>query len=247
MREDMAKVIVERPRRGSSMRGPGKGYRRKQQRLGPDEQPRREGMKRIYGYDTKELNEHLGPLRRFLESKVGHLWDRVFAEICARINRNSAVQDHVRDHVFDFVEVHVVLIDGVPCHAEGRWYGEPLRSWRRFGSFYVCPKTGILKRVKVPKPKPKAPEPKPVPVGGDRFCRKIDDAWYLLTVERFPAVPGFVSRFSPDPRQFDVAEGRRLDRDEAIRLYGKPVYAVAKRLLGKRELRQLPVPIDLLR
>jgi hypothetical protein len=34
MRHDMAKVIVERPRHGSSLRGESKGYQRSLQRLG---------------------------------------------------------------------------------------------------------------------------------------------------------------------------------------------------------------------
>ena len=56
-------------------------------------------MKRRHQGHTKWLNEHLGPLRRYLDSQVGRPWDKVFSEICAHIDRSSAVQDHVRDHV----------------------------------------------------------------------------------------------------------------------------------------------------
>ena len=84
------------------------------------------------------LNEHLGPLRRYLDSQVGRPWDKVFSEICAHIDRSSAVQDHVRDHVEDYVTVHVILIDGVLCHGEGGYsYGKPL-SQMHYKPWYVC-------------------------------------------------------------------------------------------------------------
>jgi hypothetical protein len=110
MRADMAKVIVERPRIGSSMRGESKGYQRSMQRLRREELPYREGMKRRHQGHPKYLNEHLGPLRRYLDSQVGRPWNKVFSEICAHINRSSAVQDHVRNHVADYVATHVVLV-----------------------------------------------------------------------------------------------------------------------------------------
>ena len=142
MRSDMDKVIVERPRHGSRMRRPSKGYRRAFKRCAWEDQPKRE---KIRLGKSKCLNEHLGPLRRYLRSQVGRPWSKVHAEICANISRDSAVQDHVRDHVDDIVATHVVLVDGVPCSGEGRDYGEPLRlsRWRQL---YVCPRTGILRR-----------------------------------------------------------------------------------------------------
>src|ERR1043166_5128733 len=116
----MAKVIVERPRHGSRMRGKGKGYQRAQQRIDRDEAPKREAMKRSLRWMTKSLNEHLSPLRRYLEKQVGRPWANVFGEICEQISRNSAVQDHVRDHVFDYVADKVVVIDG-ELHWTTRW------------------------------------------------------------------------------------------------------------------------------
>ena len=119
MRSDMAKVIVERPRIGSSMRGKSKGYRRSLQRLDHEKLPSKEGIKRRHLGHRKWLNEHLGPLRRYLDSQVGRPWNKVFSEICAHINRSSAVQDHVRDHVADYVATNVIEVDGVPCWGEG--------------------------------------------------------------------------------------------------------------------------------
>jgi hypothetical protein len=148
MRSDMAKVIVERPRRkGWAGRKP-KGDSRRLRGFGTDGPPHREGIKARWKGGTKSLNEHLGPLRRYLDSQVGRPWDKVFSEICAHINRNSAVQDHVRDHIADYVTIHVIIIEGVPCNGEGGWnFGKPLHqmTWKRW---YVCPRSGLLRRIK---------------------------------------------------------------------------------------------------
>jgi len=66
----MAKVIVERPRHGSRLPTKGKGYDRRGARIAWDDQPRREGMK-LRGGGGKSLNEHLGPLRRYLAGQPG--------------------------------------------------------------------------------------------------------------------------------------------------------------------------------
>jgi hypothetical protein len=145
MRADMAKVIVERPRGGGW--GADKGYQRRLRRYS-DDPPRREVIKARWNRGSKILNEHLGPLRRYLDRQVGRPWDKVFSEICAHISRNSAVQDHVRDHVAQYVAVHVILVDGVPYSGDGdRNYGRPLEHLR-FRRWYVCPLTGLLRRIK---------------------------------------------------------------------------------------------------
>ena len=97
MRSDMSKVIVARPRLGSRNKARAKGRRRELQREGLDGH-RLEGIKRLRG-GTKILNEHLGPLRRYLESQVGRPWDKVFSEICARAGRSAAVPVRVRELV----------------------------------------------------------------------------------------------------------------------------------------------------
>jgi hypothetical protein len=261
MRSDMAKVIVERPRFGSRMRGgPRKGHRRQEQRLGVDALPKREGMKQTYGHDTKSLNEHLGPLGRYIESQVGRPWDKVFAEICAHIDRNSAVQDHVRDHVFDFVTTDVILVDGVPHRKAGAGrhpggHGGPLEAGGRWGGFYVCPVSGILKHVKRRRPKyrPKTPEKAVfVNVGKDRQCRLIDGRWHLVELRKLPplqpsARPGWTRRRTRDEAR-DVVLNRRvhdITDVEAKQAHGALVYAVSTRPLSKDELKQLPVPVDL--
>jgi hypothetical protein len=248
----MAKVIVERPRFGSRTRGAAKGYRRALQRMGIEGTPRREGMKLRHCGGTKLLNEHLGPLRRYLHAQVGRPWDKVFSEICAHIDRASAVQDHVRDHVADYVATHVVLIDGIPCNVEGgRSYGQPLHvmSWARW---YVCPRTGILRRIKVSARSRRgvgsgAPRqedsPRFIPVSESLQCRLIDSAWHVVSLKPLPLERNGCS-------ERDVVLDKlvaTIDPATARKHYGADVYAVAKRRLGRRELSQFPIPMPLWR
>ena len=100
MREDMAQVIVERPRIKPF-------NNRKGRRQGLDDLPTHEGMRRAHALhgDRKQLNENLAPLRRYLEGQVGRPWDKVYGEIAARLRVDSTVQQHVRNHLRDFVAV----------------------------------------------------------------------------------------------------------------------------------------------
>jgi hypothetical protein len=244
MRSDMAKVIVEKPRRKGWAGKRPKGYRQRLRAFGSDGPPIREGVKARWQGGTKSLNEHLGPLRRYLDSQVGRPWDRIFSEICAHINRNSAVQDHVRDHIEDYVSTCVILIDGVPCNGEGNWhYGKPLHQlpWKRW---YVCPRTGRLRKI-LPRTKQKNRQdkivlPQIIRVSDTLQCWLISGAWFLVTLKP-------LLQFSTTCPERDVILNcavAELDEPKARRQYGDAVYAVAKRRLAKRELRQYPIPVD---
>lgn len=107
MRKDMAKVIVERPRRGHADRyRPARNARKHDL---SEEAPLAEGMRRphIMNYEGKQLNENLNPLRRLLASKVGHRWDDVYSEINEHVKVDNAVQAHVRQHLQDMISLTV--------------------------------------------------------------------------------------------------------------------------------------------
>ncbi|MDI1447512.1 hypothetical protein [Polyangium sp. 6x1] len=146
MRKDMFELIIERPRLGRSMPA-GKGRYASRMKADPEAAPLKEGMK--YRGRSRELNENLAPLRRFLARRVGRPWDAVWSEIRASLSPNSAVQKHVFDHVLQFVERNPILINGVPHAPSG--YGPqrdkffPLRSHGLWVTFYVCPRTGLLR------------------------------------------------------------------------------------------------------
>jgi hypothetical protein len=133
MRPDMAKVIVERPRRLWGPTRPGRA-------LGHDDLPSHEGMRapHVRHWRGKELNENLAPLRRYLDRQVGRPWNKVYAEISAHLRPTNATQQHVRDHLRDYVNI------------TPRRIHTPMR--QRPGTdiwpqpYYVDPRTGLLCR-----------------------------------------------------------------------------------------------------
>ena len=172
MRPDMAKVIVG-PAHGSRMPTKGRATAAAAaHRL--EDQPKREGIK-VRGGGQKSLNEHLSPLRRYLAAKVGQRWDKIFADVCRYLDRNSAVQDHVRDHLEDYVAIHVVELDG-QLFESGRRY--PI-----YSLFYVCPRTGILRKNRDPRPWRRFARPDKLRI---RFVDDLtglireDGVWYII-------------------------------------------------------------------
>ncbi len=184
MREDMSRVIVERPRIIDSMSR--KGRSRSLEDL-PTHQGMRRSQRERGGY--KMLNENLAPLRRFLERHVGRPWNKVYSEIAERLRVDSTVQQHVRDHLRDFVATR-------PRRGISVWY-------RRCGEFlwhqplYVDPRDGILKRTdrlpeararrrrEAERARQKAPLDR-VKLSLDHELRRIDGIWYEVTLLSLP-------------------------------------------------------------
>ena len=133
MRSDMAKVIVERPRRVERATAKGRA-------VAAEDLPAQEGMRarHVRNWGGKVLNENLAPLRRYLERQVGRPWNTVYAEICANLRPASAVQQHVRDHLQHFVAVKPRRIH-FPMKQRT---GEDI--WAQ--PFYVDRRTGLLCR-----------------------------------------------------------------------------------------------------
>ena len=148
MRDDMFKVIVERPRRGVGYYRtlPNEYRAAKHFKLDYDfnvddeycsaKMPMRH---RNLGWDGKELNENLNPLRRFVAKQVGRLWDDVYSEISAKLDASSTVKQHVRDHLKDFVNFKTYCTEDGQRWAAGRYGPTPIY----YRDFFVDEK-GIL-------------------------------------------------------------------------------------------------------
>ena len=139
MRDDMYKLIVERPRRGGGVQGDGRAWRNSRDR------GNHLGMRRGYA-DRKGLNENLAPLKRWLHKQVHRPWNLVYSELSKGIDRRNAVQDHIYQHLDQFVARDVRWIDGVPMvwrgwPAPGAWI--PVREDATV-ELFVHPVTGIL-------------------------------------------------------------------------------------------------------
>jgi hypothetical protein len=252
MRADMGKVLVERPRLGRwrSASRPGKGYRKRLKKCldAGDSPPAREGIKRRYNR-TKHFNEHLAPLRRFLDANVGRPWNKVYSEICKHVDRGNVVQKHILTHLFEYVVVHTVLIDGQPCRGEAyaRLYGQPLRTSHSYHQWYVCPKSGLLRRSKyVPRERTRREPPRRVALNKSQMCLFLNGQWELLTLAPIPEW-----HLPARARAYDVILKRHLSGygadTEAARVYGANVYATSRRPLSRRELLALPIPVEWLK
>ena len=143
MRKDMFKVIVERPRWGV------RGAPRVKLRYDPLPDRTKSGLKRFADQQnrrTKELNENLAPVRRYLRKQRGRPWSKVFSEICATIDARSTVKQHVLQHIEDLIVVRVSYAkDGTRLgHGFG---GTPWPLHESHQELYVDPKDGIVKEI----------------------------------------------------------------------------------------------------
>ncbi|MEL6529863.1 MAG: hypothetical protein AAGK01_09045 [Pseudomonadota bacterium] len=115
MRADMFKVVVERPRWGSSHARAAKLKRKTDKNIKFIGHKRHAWEATPY---TKSLNENLAPLERFLTKQRGRKWDDVFSEICEHLDTGSTVKMHIREHLEDFIMVKIHI------DANGRWLGQ---------------------------------------------------------------------------------------------------------------------------
>jgi hypothetical protein len=250
MRGDMPKVIVERPRSGGSVR------LKNRARVDDDEMlPSKIGMKRDARQrgGTKMLNENLAPLKRYLEAQVGRPWDKVWSEVCKNLKPSNTVQQHVRDHIPDFVAIETTLKDG-EIWVQHRWSRGPLKD--SHVKLFVDPKSGLLRRNKHWRSWQAAARARRAREAAELAKRMrvvsptkqlhllADGAWWEVRLAPVPT--GFeesrngVRRHSFEKPVFDSVLGAGLSALSRADLYGRSgVYAVGKRQLSKKEMRDL--------
>jgi hypothetical protein len=222
----MSKVIVERPRIGSRLPSKKKGYRRALQRQPVDDQPGHEPMLGRWHGRQRYLNEHLGPMRRFLRSQVGRPWNKVHQDLCEHVSFDNAVQKHVLAHVFDFVTQFVDVQDG-QIRGRGRWHRSlPLQS----GAMYVCPSTGLLKVVHA---QPPVKQRIRIQVSADTQYHLRENTWWEVQVRKLPDDPGELWDIWLER---DVA---KLEKAELVRVFGGELIAISKRPLRPGEVKNL--------
>lgn len=246
MREDMDKVIVERPRRGGGVQGDGRKWRNSKERGS------RLGMRQGYDY-PKGLNENLAPLKRWLHKQVHRPWDKVYSELCSGIDRRSVVQAHIFEHIDDFVERDAVMHGGQVLVRAGWWgRGErvPLEEASRV-KLFVHPVTGILL------PNRRFSQARRREHGGTKAelsfvvideltqWHRVNGDWFEITLATTPPMkaPGvWDKRFDVLRRCFvrtTCAWGRLEFGSSSNRaMYGRDdVYAATKRQLSRKEIR----------
>jgi hypothetical protein len=255
MREDMYKVIVERPRHGRYM----KSEHPCPQDL--EESPNHEGLRKRHRY-RKSLNENLNPLKRFLAKQVNRPWDKVFSELCANIDRRNTVQQHIHQHIDDYVARKVIEFNG-ELYSARSWGGpQPLSNYWR-AELYVDPVTGILRK-NIFRERSLAERKRSLLLANDTSSQyrrildtnhqlhRLDGTWFLITLATVPEKP---AKKGPDkpryrlPIPMDVIRKKAAwdcpcwRDEENIRsnqsLFGNcELYAAAKRQLNSHELKR---------
>lgn len=250
----MSKVIVERPRRGG-FDGPGA---RKGRIVDQDLMVSKQGMRapHVRNYGGKELNENLAPLRRFIRSRVGQRWDDVYSEISQHLRVDSAVQQHVRDHVEDFVSVRTRMIDG-EIWTTGR-FGHPTPVKGAWMEFYVDPRDGILrenphrKSINAMHRERRAAENAKLmessrSLPGGIELRKADGIWYQVELKPIPTpvkksyttADGKVQTYEISGRAYDVILRKTVEYPKYR--HHAHIYCSSKRQLSSAELRRYGV------
>ena len=247
MRNDMFKVIVERPRRGKG------GYAEAARRRDDLDGPRHLGMRVGYGY--RWLNENLAPLRRYLRAQVGRPWDKVFSEISAGIDRRNTVQQHIHQHIDDFIAIKVGVQNEQLVDLRSRY-----RSAELLQELYVDPRTGLIRvnkeyrswrrDVTEQRREERAQLVARRRILNDRtVLLRLDDLWFEITLAELPTgrvverrVGGQCKKKIVYDARYDVVLRRAIslysDAQERERVYGSSsLYAVSKRQLSKREMK----------
>lgn len=178
MRSDMKKVITERPRSGSKH----ESFRDIRNNKKLRDIPSKMGMKKIYGYERKSQSDVLGPLDKYLKSRIGEPWNEIWSDICQHNDARSVLGSHLRDHIRWKVELELEIDE------EGELVYALYRNKFTDG-FYVHPHTGLLcfkPRSKIVWNSIKIENR--VNISGVHFY-KIDGEWYELTFSGFFKYP----------------------------------------------------------
>jgi len=222
MREDMSKVVIERPRHGHYLPSMKTGLRIT--RYDPEDEyedlpkraPASRGRQKGGG---KYFSDLLGPLRRYLRSNVGRPWDKVYSEMKQHLDSRKTTGQHIFEHVQSEVSLRCYVgEDGVVYEQPG--WGKP----RPVRGLYVHPRTGLL-RWKDPKDRGKKRRSGPtkqevtrIPINQTQSYLKLDGIWYLADLDSTESMPkvegGKQAVYSEGHCQWWIVRKRQCSRKE---------------------------------
>lgn len=215
----MHRKVVEKERRGSS--NPSRKWRKRvSEEYDRDGLYGRTTMSRggQYGWNCKELNDNLGPLKGYLRSCIGRHWDDVYSELKKALP-DGLHADHIMQHVRWEIYDKVFRGDDGLIYDRSTSFGTryPLTS----GELYVDPETGIVRKVKRGRKTGRqvlrerrareATADKDVRVmpDGVTYCR-TDGIWYRLEGTRETTDTQGTVVTVPNTRQLNSKELRKL-------------------------------------
>jgi len=210
MRHDMANLLVERGHASKAWsQDRPKGWAAQCRFRHDEDEPLESWRPPIR---RPSFSENLNPLRRFLAKQVGRRWDTVYSEIRAQVDADNAVQYHILQHLYDDLAVDVRERDGELWH-HGRGGPELLtgsgpRWWRWRPTLYVCPRSGLIKRVKRRTHRETPPPQECLPGSeANQDYRRIAGQWYEVWWAREPQTGNLIVDHK---RQLSWKELRRL-------------------------------------
>jgi hypothetical protein len=188
---------------------------------------------------------------------VGRPWDKVFSEISAGIDRRNTVQQHIHQHIDDFIAIRVGVRNErlIDLGSLSSYRSGELRQ-----ELYVDPRTGLIRvnkqyrawhrEIDERREHERAQLVARRRILNDRtVLLRLDDLWFEITLAELPVgrvierrVDGQCNKRIVYDRRHDVVLRREvmlyMDSQERERLYGSAgLYAVSKRQLSKREMK----------
>ena len=152
MRLDLNKLLCERERhRSTNKHRPYRRMKKFQPHLDPDgdiHAKKQEGMRWRYGWDGKDFNENLSPLRGQIRKALGKRFDKFYSELCKVFDKRSVINQHILLHLDQELERKDVFVG-----KDGRlWvhhlYGSDVPIWKSGVEYFVDPRNGIIRRNK---------------------------------------------------------------------------------------------------
>jgi hypothetical protein len=253
MRSDISKIIVERPRIDHSNMTK---YNRAKENKNYDSLLRNGDFYDIKLNETikpkgkgvvrKELNEYLAPLRRFLFSRIGQLWDNIYSEIRKNINFNSAIQKHVVDHLIGYVALDTELLSTgeiIRYKYNGKnsqkFVINNLENGYSKWNFYVHPTTKILHQAcntykKIKYNRIFTPTHDLYQLSETEQYRKLPSGWFYVKLKPFVLCKDI--KCDVIFKDYDIKRNIWFFKNE----YGNvKLRAIEKRQLSKKEIKQI--------
>ena len=192
MRDDFNKLMVERERLGHNMKFADVRNAKGNASFDEDAVGGKESIhrrRRETFVSRKRFNENLNPLKNFLRVNVGKPWDKVYSEICATFDKRKVINNHILEHLFQYVKLEVYIINGKPHELNKYRYRKDegqydLIEWRshHYPTYYVDPRDGLLKAPKQGKTKRErqAETDREIRAEQNKVYRRIDDDNHLF-------------------------------------------------------------------
>ena len=238
----MSKVVTERPREGHYLSS--RKTRLRIRRYDPEKDyndlPMRVSGSRNkhlikaqkqsdcrYG-EVKQFSDLIGPLQRFLRSKVGRPWDDIYSEMKQNLDSRKVTGRHIFEHVQWEVELHPVIGEDGKIYKSYPHYGErPLLQ-----GLYVDPRTGLLCWAEQEELAPPPREITYIPYTKFSGDFKIDGIWRFISFKEKPG-SGMEWTFDPVKGCWVLAE---LPASRLVKLpNGKEMMIVTQKPLTRQE------------